>query len=290
MGIINSAMIKKLFYFAILLFHCYSLQAQADSLVKPVENALIWKIEGNGLQYPSYLMGTVHAIPIGNIDTSQKLKNLIISCTRLFTETSDSLFMAGVFLPANDSVKNHLKKRHYKQLKKAIEFYSPNSVETDSIYKMNAVLYRNILLGYKAQVYFTSYEEYLILIANAKNIATDGLETSDDLAPLQKMYGQNAFTYLSNFIDNIDIELELYKRGLKEYAKHNINYLYYSQLRPETQFFTDILDKRNLNWLPKIKTAIKKESCFFAIGAAHLAGNNGLVNLLRKEGFGVTPY
>ena len=93
MGIINSAMIKKLFYFAILLFHCYSLQAQADSLVKPVENALIWKIEGNGIQYPSYLMGTVHAIPIGNIDTSQKLKNLIISCTRLFTETSDSFFM-----------------------------------------------------------------------------------------------------------------------------------------------------------------------------------------------------
>lgn len=283
-------MLKKISYFVILLFYGYSLQAQVDSLVKPVENALIWKIEGNGLQYPSYLMGTIHAIPIGNIDTSQKLKNLIFSCTRLFTETSDSLFMAGAFLPGNDSAKNHLKKRHYKQLKKAIEFYSPNSVETDSIYRMNAVLYRNILLGYKAQVYFTSYEEYLILTANSKNIATDGLETSEDLVHLQKLYGQNGFTYISNFIDNIDIELELYKRGLKEYAKRNINYLYFSQLTRNTQFVTDILDKRNLNWLPKIIAAIKKESCFFAVGAAHLAGNNGVVNLLRKEGYAVTPY
>lgn len=284
-------MLKKLFYFVILLFQCCNLTAQTDSLVKPVENSLIWKIEGNGLHYPSYLMGTIHAIPIGNIDTSQKLKDLIFSCTRLFTETSDSLIMTDIFLPDNDHVKNHLKKRHYKQLKKAIEFYSPNTVETDSIYQMKSYPYRNMLLGYKAQVYFTSYEEYLILVAHSKNITTDGLETFEDIKPLESIYSpKNGFTYLANFIDNIDMELEIYKRGLKEYAKHNINYLYFSQLSSDNQFITDILDKRNLNWLPKIKNAMKKESCFFAVGSAHLAGNNGLVNLLRKEGFLVAPY
>ena len=117
-------MTKKLFYFFILLFHCCSLTAQTDSLIKTVENSLIWKIEGNGLQYPSYLMGTLHAIPIGIIDTSQKLKNLIFSCTRLLTEKSDSLIAANSFLPADDHVKNHLKKRHYKELRRAIEFAS----------------------------------------------------------------------------------------------------------------------------------------------------------------------
>ena len=283
-------MIKKLFYFVILLFHCYSLKAQADSLVKPVENSLIWKIEGNGLQYPSYLMGTMHTIPIGNIDTSQKLKNLIFSCSRLFTETSDSLFMAGAFLPGNDSAKNHLKKRHYKQLKKAIEFYSPNSVETDSIYKMKSFLYRNIILGYKAQLYFTSYEEYLILLADSKNIPTDGLENSEETAYLKKYAPNDGFNYLADFIDNIDIYLELYKKSLKIYATHNINYFYFASQKLNPEMTTDVLDKRNLNWLPKIKAAIKKESCFLAVGASHLAGNNGLVNLLRKEGFAVTPY
>ena len=284
-------MIKKLFYFLILLFHCYSLKAQADSLVKPVENSLIWKIEGNGLHYPSYLMGTLHAIPIGNIDTSQKLKDLIFSCTRLFTEKSDSLITANAFLSGDDHVKNHLKKRHYKQLKKAIEFYSPNSVETDRIYKMNSPFYTNILLGYKAQVYFTSYEEYLILLANSKNIATDGLESFEEIAFLEKAYSpKGGFTYLSDFIENIDMHFEIYKRSLKEYQTRNINNFYFNQFKFNAQMTTDFLDKRNLNWLPKIKLAIKKESCFFAIGAAHLAGKNGLVNLLRKEGYVVTPY
>jgi uncharacterized protein len=280
---------KKIFYLVVLLFHCCSLNAQTDSLVKPVENSLVWKIEGNGLQYPSYLMGTMHTIPIGNIDTSQKLKNLIFSCTRLFTETSDSLFMAGFFLPGNDSAKNHLKKRHYKQLKKAIKFYSPNSDETDSIYKMKSFLYRNIILGYKAQLYFISYEEYLILLANSKNIATDGLESPEETAYLKKYAPEDGFTYLSDFIDNIDIYLELYKKSLKVYATHNINYFYFGMQKLNPEMTTDVLDKRNLNWFPKIKAAIKKESCFFAIGASHLAGKNGLINLLRKNGYEITP-
>jgi uncharacterized protein YbaP (TraB family) len=284
-------MLKKLFYFVILLFHCCSLTAQTDSLIKPVENSLIWKIEGNGLPNPSYLMGTLHAIPIGNIDTSQKLKDLIFSCTRLFTEKSDSLIAAIAFLPGDDHVKNHLKKRHYKQLKKAIEFYSPDSVETDSIYKMKSQFYTNIILGYKAQVYFTSYEEYLILLANSKNIATDGLESFEEIAYIEKVYSpKDGFVYLSDFIENIDIHFEIYKRSLKEYQTRNINNFYFNQLKFNAQRTTDMLDKRNLNWMPKIKLAIKKESCFFAVGSAHLAGNNGLVNLLRKEGYAVTPY
>lgn len=283
-------MLKKLF-FILLLFHCCSLAAQTDSLIKPVENSLIWKIEGNGLQLPSYLMGTMHTIPIGNIDTSQKLKDLIFSCTRLFTESSDSLFMTTAFLPGDDYAKNHLKKRHYKQLKKAIEFHSPNSIETDSIYRMDSYLYRNMVLGYHAKVYFTSYEEYLIITANSKNIPTDGLETSEELTWLRRKYPQkeDGFAYLSNFVDNIDFLLEQFKKEFRAYAQHNINYIYYHQQKINTEFVTDIVDKRNLIWLPKIKLAIKKESCFFAVGAAHLAGVNGVVNLLRKEGYLVTP-
>ena len=156
---------------------------------------------------------------------------------------------------------------------------------------MNSVFYTNIILGYKAQVYFTSYEEYLILLANSKNITTDGLENFEEIAYIEKAYSpKDGFIYLSDFIENIDIHFEIYKRSLKEYQTRNINNFYFNQLKFNVQRTTDMLDKRNLNWLPKIKLAIKKESCFFAVGSAHLAGNNGLVNLLRKEGFSVTPY
>lgn len=147
---------------------------------------------------------------------------------------------------------------------------------------MNSNFYTNIILGYKAQVYFTSYEEYLILLANSKNIATDGLENFEEIAYIEKAYSpKDGFTYLSDFIENFDIHFEIYKRSLKEYQTHDINYFYFSQFKVNAEMTTDFLDKRNLNWLAKLTNAIKKESCFFAVGSAHLAGKNGYV---------VTPY
>ena len=34
---------------------------------------------------------------------------------------------------------------------------------------------------------------------------------------------------------------------------------------------------------------MKTESVFFAVGAIHLAGKNGLIELLRKDGYTLTP-
>jgi uncharacterized protein YbaP (TraB family) len=48
-----------------------------------------------------------------------------------------------------------------------------------------------------------------------------------------------------------------------------------------------LVDERNHDWLPKIDEHIKQEPCFIAVGALHLPGNYGLINLLRKAGYKV---
>jgi uncharacterized protein YbaP (TraB family) len=47
--------------------------------------------------------------------------------------------------------------------------------------------------------------------------------------------------------------------------------------------------ERNESWVPGMKRLMQKESCFFAVGAGHLAGESGLITLLRKEGYRVEP-
>jgi uncharacterized protein YbaP (TraB family) len=54
-------------------------------------------------------------------------------------------------------------------------------------------------------------------------------------------------------------------------------------------FEQDFLITRNLNWIPIIVDLTKKSSCFIAVGAGHLAGENGLIRLLRNQGFSVKP-
>ena len=48
-------------------------------------------------------------------------------------------------------------------------------------------------------------------------------------------------------------------------------------------FEQELLIKRNLNWIPVITKAINQKSSFFAVGAGHLGGETGLLNLLKKE-------
>ena len=51
----------------------------------------------------------------------------------------------------------------------------------------------------------------------------------------------------------------------------------------------ELLDKRNLNWIPKMDALMNSKSCFFAVGAGHLGGPNGVIELLRKKGYEITP-
>lgn len=49
-----------------------------------------------------------------------------------------------------------------------------------------------------------------------------------------------------------------------------------------------LLKARNLNWMKVLPHLINKQSQFIAVGALHLGGSSGLVELLRKKGYTVT--
>jgi uncharacterized protein YbaP (TraB family) len=50
-----------------------------------------------------------------------------------------------------------------------------------------------------------------------------------------------------------------------------------------------LLDLRNENWIVKMPDMMKDKSTFFAVGAGHLLGEQGVINLLRKKGYIVKP-
>jgi len=50
-----------------------------------------------------------------------------------------------------------------------------------------------------------------------------------------------------------------------------------------------LLNDRNKNWVGQLKKIMKKEAVFVAVGAGHLVGEQGLIALLRKEGYNLRP-
>jgi uncharacterized protein YbaP (TraB family) len=54
-------------------------------------------------------------------------------------------------------------------------------------------------------------------------------------------------------------------------------------------FYNTVIAKRNENWLPRMMEGMKQEKCFFIVGAAHLGGPQGILNLLKEKGYTVLP-
>jgi hypothetical protein len=50
-----------------------------------------------------------------------------------------------------------------------------------------------------------------------------------------------------------------------------------------------LLYARNRKWAKELKTLMPGGTLLIAVGAAHLPGEQGVINLLRKDGYTVTP-
>ncbi len=57
----------------------------------------------------------------------------------------------------------------------------------------------------------------------------------------------------------------------------------------EGKYLDLLLYKRNRNWVAQFDTIATKSPTLFAVGAGHLPGAQGVLELLRKKGYTVKP-
>jgi uncharacterized protein YbaP (TraB family) len=76
------------------------------------------------------------------------------------------------------------------------------------------------------------------------------------------------------------------------YVREDVNGLY--KAIQESHFSGEgfqkkLLEDRNKAWIPRIDILCREKSSFIAVGAGHLGGPEGLIALLKKQGYQVTP-
>jgi uncharacterized protein YbaP (TraB family) len=92
---------------------------------------------------------------------------------------------------------------------------------------------------------------------------------------------------------NMDDAFDLISELIESYNKFDLNYLdelfqQESEICPSTPEEVAALNKdRNHAWMQKLPAIMKEKSSFIAVGALHLGGEDGLLNLLEKEGYRV---
>jgi hypothetical protein len=136
-------------------------------------------------------------------------------------------------------------------------------------------------------------EEELMKIAKENKKEIKGLETMQFQASVFDSipYEWQAKELLKN-IDSFPYYKKEFDTMVMQYKSQQLSAMEKLMSKSElgSEKFNDfLLTKRNINWVAQLKNIMNKKSLFVAVGAGHLVGNKGLINLLRKEGYTVEP-
>jgi len=263
------------------------------------ESSMLWKIERDDLKHPTFMLGTMHLINKEYFYFPEKLEKLILSSGQLILEM-DGLpdqvqAMELMMLPDSTKMSDFFTPEEMQLIYRfALEEMKMNQAMFDLTFgKMKPFLILQLITQKQFEGETESFELTLMDLAKKHRIKTLGLETIqqqigffDEIPP--KEFGQIITSYFENS-DSLKqqtiIMQQIYRGGnLDSLAQFMVD------SSPELMEFEDILlTNRNKAWIPLILKYIFEKPSFIAVGAAHLAGENGVIELLRQQGFTVTP-
>jgi uncharacterized protein YbaP (TraB family) len=132
----------------------------------------------------------------------------------------------------------------------------------------------------------------LVQAAATKKKPINGLETAafQGKALEAKPLDQQAKELYETAKDPQKAEDDLKKliEAYKSQDLEKLNQIASEQEKKDPAYITQLLDDRNKAWIPKLETFMKDKPSFIAVGAGHLAGKIGVINLLRAAGYQVT--
>ena len=262
-----------------------------------LENALLWEISGNGLEKSSYLFGTIHVTC--NATLSEHVKDALNKTSQLALEidmddpSMQGKIMLNMRMKENKTLKNFVSEEDFAAIDSL--FTKKVGMSVKMLQSMKPSLLSAMFLPSLLDCPMQSIEGELIKVAKEQKEDIKGLETVAsqmeifDLIP----YEDQVEELLKSVKDNLLRDKENLVKMLEIYDSENITkMLTHMEDDKENNLgkYMDImLDKRNKNWIPVIIAYAKEQPTFFGVGAGHLAGENGVIQLLRKEGYTLKP-
>lgn len=276
--------------------------AQKDNSPKPIAsgNTLLWKISGNGLSKPSYLFGTIHMICADDALLSTNMKNAIRNADDVYLEVDmDNMMemmsvMAKMRMNNDTTLQDLLSEEDYQKVKSYFESHS-SLIPFSMLETFKPIMAASTLESSDLPCESTSAMEQVIMEeAKANNKEIKGLESMSfqagilDSIPYQ-LQAQELVKYVNDAGKGADTTIT---EMMKAYKAQDLGKLEQMMIQSDAGIsrFTDILlYNRNSKWVDELKTLLPGKSLVIAVGAGHLPGERGVIQLLKKAGYTVEP-
>ncbi|MDX2069017.1 MAG: TraB/GumN family protein [Haliscomenobacter sp.] len=267
----------------------------SESAAVKNEHSLLWKIEGKNLKRPSYVLGTIHLLPQKDFFLSESMKLALANTQQVVLEldmddpTMGMNMLQNASMSEGNTLNKLLSEGDYQQLD-AI-FKKSTGVGIEAFNKWQPMLVASVVMQQMMDTQIASYELTLVRLAQEAQKEVKGLESIQEQTEAMATipYTQQA-KYLSELLNDVDKQKTLFGKMVELYKSQNINALldYIVTQSGGIDFSTVLLNERNQKWVPRIALHAAEKPTFFAVGAGHLPGKDGVLALLRKAGYRVT--
>ncbi|MBI4472819.1 MAG: TraB/GumN family protein, partial [Acidobacteria bacterium] len=162
----------------------------------------------------------------------------------------------------------------------------------DSFAQMKPFFLYTLLYASMMNCPLASWETSLQKMAQEQKVEILGLETiQEQIAVIDKVPYKEQAAALVDFVKDDGKAKKELETGKKQYFEQDIVGLeLLLQKTPEMgKYGETFLKNRNERWVPIIEKAAAAKPTFFAVGAGHLGGADGVIALLRKAGYTVAP-
>lgn len=289
----------------------YSLMLALLMLALASQAQLLWKVSGNGLARPSYIMGTYHFAPASMIDKIPGMQQALEGCDVVFGEIDNEEMMSqdaqmkmgmAMVAPPDSTLDKLFTPEQYAIVEDVFNKYFGGMGVTLSqmnMLKPSAISVQ--MQAMQAVKYFPNFNVNEQIDMGVQNRANEMGRPSEGLETIQEQ------------IDLLfNAPLTEQAEGLLEACKKDDYFVVQSSALVEAYMAQD-LDKikdiiadpeiggdnpeeldaliydRNRNWVPKLMAIMPERACLVCVGAGHLVGDQGVLQLLRDEGYTVEP-
>lgn len=261
----------------------------------PREKTLLWQVSGKGITKPSYLFGTIHIMCENELVMPAAVKEKFGTATELYLEIDMDdpgmmkEMMTGMQMKDSSTLQQLIGDRFdsANMIFKKITGMPLTMMNKAKPFLLMSLIYPSLLGCMPA-----SWESVFQKMAKEKTMEIKGLETlRDQMDVFEKIPYHVQSDMLTKLLFNIDSAKNDFNEMLDVYKQKDINKLNEITVADEDfgEYEGILLNDRNQKWIPVIGEQSKKMPTFFAFGAGHLGGKNGVIYLLRKAGFVVKP-
>lgn len=268
---------------------------------------LLWKIEGKGLSEASYLFGTIHINDERAFAFSDSVLTAFQAADILALEVTTDDYLKYVLANRERGGRNEMKaqlgKENYQVLREKV--MDESQIDINQLSNINPMLIERLLnrkMTNSNEKRKLDLDNYFFYTAKRLGKEVIGLEKIGDgvraASGFNSDFEQKYFVkrYIESKDSSSGFDTSKFFESIMTQEFDKMVKLYYEgDVEAMADRYTprerDLLDMvgRNKQMVARLDTLMKEASVFCAVGAAHLGGEQGMIDLLKSKGYTLTP-